>query len=48
MRLCDRVTSLKGASAYDHLRVDGLLYEVDYLRALAKEALAQRKLATRQ
>src|SRR5690349_18655708 len=31
VRLCERLTSLRGAGAYDHLRVDGLLNEVDYL-----------------
>jgi hypothetical protein len=41
VRLCERLTSLKGESPYDQMRVDGLLNEVDYLRALAREAREQ-------
>ena len=35
--LCQRLTSLKGETPHDALRVDCLLNEVDYLRALLRE-----------
>lgn len=45
VRLCERVTSrtsLRGTAPYDRIRVDGLLYQVDHLRSLLRQALAQR------
>src|SRR5215207_7404462 len=42
VHLCERVTSLRGGSPFDQMRMEGLLNEADYLRALAAEARRQK------